>query len=341
MKMKNGLPVIFSSVLALSGVVQADEFPHAKSGLYLGGQVGGSEFKSACHDMAIECEDDDEASGAFLGYRFNDYFAIEGGYHELGEATSWYPQARQGKKSEIWIEGYDLSVLVGLPLSDRWLAYARAGGFFYDANLVDGGDIFLEEQYGSEGWTETVGAGITFRATERLQTRLQYQYINEFGDDWASQPDVQAVTLGVLWQFGNVEGKSAAAPAPAPEPTPVAAPAPEPELQTEPVNVVTEFAFDSAVLQTPEALDHLVEDLNAEPELQVELLVTGYADGAGPAEYNMNLSKERAQVVHDYLVDKGISSSRITVNWKGETEAAGDYPNPEDRKVVVQTELPK
>lgn len=339
MKLTNGLPVVFSSVLAISGVCHADDFPHAKTGFYLGGEYGASEFKSVCHDLSVKCEDEDEVYGGFAGYRFNDYFAIESGYHELGEATTWYPTQGMTKKSEIWIEGYDLSVLVGLPLSDRWLAYARAGGFYYDANMVEGGDVFQEQSQTSEGWTETAGLGLVFRATEHLQGRVQYQYVNEFGDDWAHQPDVQAVTVGLLWQFGKVEGKPVAAPAP--EPAPVAAPAPAPEPQMEPVNVVTEFAFDSAVLETPEALDHLVEDLNAEPGLQVELLVTGYADGAGPAEYNMNLSKERAQVVHDYLVDKGISSSRITVNWKGETEAAGDYPNSEDRKVVVQTELPK
>lgn len=338
MKINYGLPGVFCSLLVLSSTVTADDFPYAKSGFYLGGQTGASEFKSACRDMSIKCEEDDEVYGGFAGYRFNDYFAIETGYHELGEATSWYMVGNNAKKSEVSVEGYDLSVLVGLPLSDRWMAYVRGGGFYYDANLVEGGDVFQQQAYSSDGWTETAGAGLVFRANEHLQARLQYEYFNEFGDDWGSQPDVQAVTFGLLWQFGHVDKAEPAAPAP------VAAPAPAPvpvAPATKPVNVVTEFAFDSAELQTPEALDNLIRDLNANKDLQVELLVTGYADGAGPAEYNMNLSKKRAQVVHDYLVNKGISSSRITVNWKGETEASGDKPNRADRKVVVQTELPK
>lgn len=337
MSIKYGLPGAFCILLAVSSTAQADDFPYAKSGFYLGGETGASEFKSGCRDLSVTCEDDDEVYGGFAGYRFNDYFAIESGYHELGEATSWNID---GKKSEISIEGYDLSVLVGMPLSDRWMAYVRGGGLYYDANLIDGGDLFPEQANNAKGWTETAGAGLVFRATDHLQTRLQYQYVNDFGgSDWGRQPDVQAVTLGVLWQFGNVASKPTREPIAEPVNTPAPTPAPAPvEPETKPVHVLSQFDFDSSEVSNTGALNQLIKELGSS---QAAITITGYADGEGTAEYNMELSKERAEAVKAYLVSKGVSASRITLDWKGETEASSQSPNRADRKAVVSTELPK
>ena len=338
MNIKYGLTGVLSILLTLTSAAQADDFPHAKSGLYLGGEYGMSEYGSGCRDMTITCEDDDDAYNWFAGYRFNDYFALEGSYRELGEATSWFPVGNNGKKEKTWAEGYDLSVLVGLPLSDRWMAYVRGGGLYYDASMVEGGDLFMEQSQNETGWAPTAGAGIVFRATEHLQTRLQYQYVSDYGNsDWNREPDVQSVTLGLLWQFGKVEGRPVQEPVAEPVVEPVAAPV-ETEPETKPVNVLSQFDFDSSTVSNTAALDQLLSEMGSS---EAQITVTGYADGAGPAEYNMGLSKDRAEAVKAYLVSKGVSASRITLDWKGETEASSQSPNPADRKAVVSTELPK
>ena len=48
--------------------------------------------------------------------------------------------------------------------------------------------------------------------------------------------------------------------------------------------------------------------------------MTGHTDSQAPDEYNMELSKNRVKAVQNYLVSKGISKSRIKIDWKGETE---------------------
>ena len=53
-----------------------------------------------------------------------------------------------------------------------------------------------------------------------------------------------------------------------------------------------------------------------DPELTVT--VAGFADTSGNFDYNMVLSERRAQKVHDYLVEQGISRQRITVLGFGE-----------------------
>jgi outer membrane protein OmpA-like peptidoglycan-associated protein len=54
------------------------------------------------------------------------------------------------------------------------------------------------------------------------------------------------------------------------------------------------------------------------------ILVEGHTDSAGSEEYNMNLSKQRAVSVTNYLTAKGISPTRFTTKWYGELQPVGD-----------------
>ncbi len=100
------------------------------------------------------------------------------------------------------------------------------------------------------------------------------------------------------------------------------------------------FDFDKAVIKDsfkPE-LDRIAELLQQNPEVRV--FVDGYTDTAGPAAYNMELSRRRAQAVADYLIGRGIDADRITVRAFGETELAvptpDDTPEPRNRRVEIR-----
>lgn len=61
-------------------------------------------------------------------------------------------------------------------------------------------------------------------------------------------------------------------------------------------------------------LDHLASTLirtNAKIEIK------GHTDNVGSEEFNMNLSKERARAVMDYLVFKGVSKSKLSYSYYG------------------------
>lgn len=61
------------------------------------------------------------------------------------------------------------------------------------------------------------------------------------------------------------------------------------------------------------------------------VLIIGHTDSTGSAEYNMTLSKQRAQSVTGYLNNKGVSSYRSTTNWFGETSPIASNDTPEGR----------
>ncbi|WP_047549700.1 OmpA family protein [Psychroserpens sp. Hel_I_66] len=61
------------------------------------------------------------------------------------------------------------------------------------------------------------------------------------------------------------------------------------------------------------------------------ILVVGHTDNTGADDYNMELSKDRAYSVTNYLTNKGLSSGRFTTNWFGETQPKYDNSTAEGR----------
>ena len=61
------------------------------------------------------------------------------------------------------------------------------------------------------------------------------------------------------------------------------------------------------------------------------ILVVGHTDSSGSEDYNMTLSKNRANAVTNYLTGKNISSGRFTTNWFGEEQPKHDNTTAEGR----------
>ncbi|WP_232420188.1 OmpA family protein [Nitrosococcus watsonii] len=101
------------------------------------------------------------------------------------------------------------------------------------------------------------------------------------------------------------------------------------------------FGFDSAKL-SPNAhtiLDKVAEKMRAHPNLKVT--ITGYTDSIGNADYNMRLSKLRAEAAMDYLSSEGIDPSRMEAVGRGEERPVASNSTKEgrakNRRVELQT----
>ncbi|MCU0377799.1 MAG: OmpA family protein [Bacteroidales bacterium] len=70
------------------------------------------------------------------------------------------------------------------------------------------------------------------------------------------------------------------------------------------------------------------------------IVITGYADNAGPDHYNMMLSELRARFVKNWLIlTSGISGEQIEIMAKGTAEPAADNNTPEGREKNRRTEI--
>ncbi len=65
-------------------------------------------------------------------------------------------------------------------------------------------------------------------------------------------------------------------------------------------------------------LEVLFNAMKARPDLRVELIA--HSDSRGKGEYNLQLSAKRAEAAKRYLIDKGISTSRVLARGMGETQ---------------------
>jgi outer membrane protein OmpA-like peptidoglycan-associated protein len=66
------------------------------------------------------------------------------------------------------------------------------------------------------------------------------------------------------------------------------------------------------------SLNQLAELLNADERLN--LTIIGHTDNQAPPDYNLTLSRNRAEGIYNYLISNGIHPKRLTFSGKGETE---------------------
>lgn len=81
-----------------------------------------------------------------------------------------------------------------------------------------------------------------------------------------------------------------------------------------------QFAFNQDAI-TPEAakvLDMIAASLLEQVNMTRTINVTGNTDAIGSESYNTTLGQQRADQVRDYLVSKGVASSRVTSKTAGE-----------------------
>jgi outer membrane protein OmpA-like peptidoglycan-associated protein len=99
------------------------------------------------------------------------------------------------------------------------------------------------------------------------------------------------------------------------------------------------FDFDKATLrpQSIEELDHLYQFLVNNPTAIVE--ISAHTDRIGSYEYNINLSKRRAQAVVDYLINKGIDSKRLITKGYGFTKPVATNLTEEGRQLNRRVEF--
>lgn len=156
-----------AALIAVSATAFAAEAP----ALYVGLDVGSTK---------IDNFERDEGIGAFVGYKFNETFAVEGGYHRLSNTEYRFGTLR----GDISVDQIDLSLLGTLPLSNGFNLYGRLG---YNRLEID--SDFSGDNHDS-GVLYGVGLGYSFSPV--ISGRLEVQ---------KPASDTTRVAVGIAYKF--------------------------------------------------------------------------------------------------------------------------------------------
>jgi OOP family OmpA-OmpF porin len=159
---------------------------------------------------------EDSGYGFEVGYRFNRWLAVEGGYVDLGDTTfrasapgflAFNPDGSADtftQKLTSNVSGFIVSALGIIPLSFRFEAYGRVGLLIgndeIEARVANSiGSDSLEV---SESSTDTmVGIGVAFSLAEIYSIRAEVMRVLDAGDELSGENDIDILSLGVTVRF--------------------------------------------------------------------------------------------------------------------------------------------
>jgi len=95
---------------------------------------------------------------------------------------------------------------------------------------------------------------------------------------------------------------------------------------------LTHFEFDDTRIREKYYgdLDRVADILSANPDIKVE--VQGHTDNRGTDAYNLRLSRERAEAVVEYLVNRGVDALRMKASGYGDSEPIDSNRTDEGRE---------
>lgn len=101
------------------------------------------------------------------------------------------------------------------------------------------------------------------------------------------------------------------------------------------------FAFDKAILteEGKQAIEAQRRDVRPELSKAYEVIIIGHTDSTGNAEYNLGLSKRRAEAVSDYLVNTGVPADILRVLGRGKNDPIASNDTKEGRALNRRVEI--
>jgi OmpA-OmpF porin, OOP family len=319
----------------------------ADNGFYVGGAGGYNiPLDSDLGSSTAELDSDWAGLGA-LGYAFANGLRLEG---EFGYRTNDVDKITgfSGTSGKINTSTFMTNLLYdfhlgGLPITPyigAGVGAARAtvhGTTTTPAMTINDSDFGFAWQ-GIAGASYDLNRYFALTADYRFVNAPDLTFKNTSGTKLDSDYTTNQIMVGIRFRFAPAEKMAEAKPEPMAEPKPMPKPAPVPAAP-QPEDFLVFFDFDSSKL-TPEALGILKSAAEAAKKGHyTRIKLTGHADRAGPANYNFDLSRRRADAVKAEMIRLGVSSAEITTEAKGETEplvpTADGVPEPQNRRVEI------
>ena len=164
---------------------------HAGDGFFVGASIGSASLDDDFDGLNV---DDDTTSFRIVGgWRVNQYFALEAGYHDFGDFEQSFTVNGVQSKAKLSADGFTLGVTGSLPVAYRIEIFGRAGMFFWDGDA----EINNVSQATPEDTNPYFGAGISYAINAKFLvtgdwTRYELESANS-----------NVYSVGFQYRFGN------------------------------------------------------------------------------------------------------------------------------------------
>jgi len=264
----------------------------------------------------------------FAGYSFNRYFALEGGYFNLGKFDFRADTRPIGTlEGRLKAQGANLDGVLSLPFTEKFSAFGRIGVNYASVEeSFDGTGAVAGRRpdLSRERANVKFGGGLQYDFTRYVSLRAEMERYR-LSVPVGTQGDLDLASLGLLVRFG----RHAAAPAPAyvppmaqvPVVVPAPPPPPPPPVRTQVYCSLLDLQFDidrdDILREDMEKLAVVGRFMTTYPATTA--VIEGHTDNVGTPEHNLKLSQARADAVVAYLVDTlHIAPARLTAVGLGE-----------------------
>ncbi|MGI2200944.1 porin family protein [Shewanella baltica] len=161
----------------------------AENGIYVGANYGYLKV-----DGKDDFDDNSDVIQGLVGYRFNQYLAIEGGYVNFGDYGNSLSNAET--------DGYTAALKVSYPIVDRVELYAKGGQLWYSTDYDVLGFSGNKDDEGV-----FAGAGVAFKVTDRFLINAEYTWydagitVENVSNGADTDTDFKQASLGVEYRF--------------------------------------------------------------------------------------------------------------------------------------------
>ncbi|HSX52327.1 MAG TPA: outer membrane beta-barrel protein [Cellvibrio sp.] len=189
-----------------AAVLMGASLPSFASNFYVLADVGQSKIEIDLDGLTFSKTDTAMSIGG--GYQFNNNFAVELAYRDLGEIGEKVSENYGGGDYEsvgftLGATAVQISVVGSIPLGDAAKLYGRVGmadleadfGYNYEESF-DGWE-YAESESASESKNKAVfGAGLSYSFTPAFALRAEYSQYAEWEDI-----TISSTTIGLTYQF--------------------------------------------------------------------------------------------------------------------------------------------
>ncbi|AUD58976.1 MAG: porin family protein [Gammaproteobacteria bacterium] len=181
--------ISLASVSAYSQAQSMENNDATENGIYVGANYGYLKV-----DGKDDFDDDSDVIQGLVGYRFNQYLAIEGGYVNFGDYGNSLSNAET--------DGYTAALKVSYPIVDRVELYAKGGQLWYSTDYDVLGFSGNKDDEGV-----FAGAGVAFKVTDRFLINAEYTWydagitVENVSNGADTDTDFKQASLGVEYRF--------------------------------------------------------------------------------------------------------------------------------------------